>query len=101
VGPKMMPPPRHCAARVEPWRARPVPFCFHGLRPPPATSLRPLTLAVPRRAFAKLADQCLVHQWFVDRRSEDGVLSSICPTFSPAMFIIGTNIVTTPASALL
>ena len=30
----------HWGARMEPWRARPVPFCLNGLRPPPETSAR-------------------------------------------------------------
>src|SRR6266576_1436753 len=47
-----MPPPRHCGERIEPWRARPVPFWRHGLAPPPETSPRVLVDAVPcRRAF--------------------------------------------------
>ena len=28
---------------MEPWRARPVPFCFHGFLPPPETIARVLT----------------------------------------------------------
>src|SRR5690606_26064844 len=47
-----MPPPRHCGDRIEPWRARPVPFWRHGLRPPPLTCPRVLVSLVPRRAFA-------------------------------------------------
>ena len=35
-----------------PWRARPVPFCFHGFLPPPETSLRPLVSCVPARCPA-------------------------------------------------
>src|SRR5438876_374865 len=34
------------------WRARPVPFCFHGFRPPPETSLRPFVSCVPARRSA-------------------------------------------------
>src|SRR5438034_4710215 len=52
VGPKGLPPPFHWVARIEPWRARPVPFCFHGFRPPPDTSLRPLVSCVPARRAA-------------------------------------------------
>src|ERR1700675_33983 len=37
---------------MEPWRARPVPFCFHGFLPPPETSLRPLVSWVPARRAA-------------------------------------------------
>jgi len=46
-GPWTTPPPANCGARVEPWRARPVPFCLWGLRPPPRTSPRVLVEAVP------------------------------------------------------
>src|SRR5947209_1176085 len=44
-----MPPPAKCGARIEPWRARPVPFWRHGLAPPPETWPRVLVEAVPRR----------------------------------------------------
>src|SRR5262245_3818932 len=37
----------------EPWRARPVPFCLNGFLPPPETSPRVLTLAVPWRWFPR------------------------------------------------
>src|SRR5690625_7448206 len=50
-----MPPPAYCGARIEPWRARPVPFWRYGLAPPPRTSARVLTDAVPRRAAASWA----------------------------------------------
>src|SRR6266508_4654246 len=44
-----MPPCRQCGARVDPCRARPVPFCFHGFWLPPETSARVLVLCVPWR----------------------------------------------------
>src|ERR687885_1932376 len=48
-----MPPPAKCGARIEPWRARPVPFWRHGLEPPPRTLPRVFVAAVPwRRAFS-------------------------------------------------
>ena len=37
IGPKTVPPPTQCGARVDPWRARPVPFCRHGFWFPPVT----------------------------------------------------------------
>lgn len=46
-GPCGTPPPRHVGARMEPCRARPVPFCAHGFLPPPLTSARVLTCDVP------------------------------------------------------
>src|SRR6476469_10761577 len=55
VGPNTVPPPTHCGARVEPWRARPVPFCFHGFWLPPVTYLRILVDALPWRWLARKA----------------------------------------------
>ena len=52
VGPNGLPPPFHWVARIEPCRARPVPFCFQGFLPPPDTSLRPLVSWVPARRAA-------------------------------------------------
>src|SRR5438309_2913551 len=53
LGPKTTPPCRHCGERVEPWRARPVPFCRHGFAPPPATRERFFVALVPCRALAR------------------------------------------------
>src|SRR3954447_13975043 len=50
-----MPPPANCGARIEPWRARPVPFWRYGLAPPPATSARLRVACVPRRRAASSA----------------------------------------------
>src|SRR3954469_8546613 len=48
-----MPPPAKCGARIEPCRARPVPFWRHGFAPPPRTLPRVLVDAVPwRRALS-------------------------------------------------
>src|SRR3954454_781518 len=44
-----MPPPAKCGARLEPWRAPPVPFCRHGFAPPPRTLPRVFVNDVPRR----------------------------------------------------
>src|SRR6185437_16741547 len=41
-GPNTLPPPRHCGARIEPCRARPVPFWRQGLLLPPETTARVL-----------------------------------------------------------
>src|SRR3989339_1514135 len=51
LGPCVTPPPFHNGDRIEPCRARPVPFCFHGFLPPPRTSLRPLACAHGSRLF--------------------------------------------------
>src|SRR5690606_22205845 len=50
-----MPPPTQIGERVEPWRARPRPFCLQGLAPPPLTSPRVLVEAVPDRLAASWA----------------------------------------------
>src|SRR3954454_15500132 len=48
-----MPAPANCGERIEPWRARPVPFWRHGFAPPPRTLPRVLVDAVPwRRALS-------------------------------------------------
>src|ERR671922_1725482 len=48
-----MPPPANCGARIEPWRARPVPFWRHGFEPPPRMLPRVFVDAVPwRRALS-------------------------------------------------
>src|SRR5262245_30533783 len=52
TGPNTTPPPDHCGERIEPCRARPVPFWRHGLMPPPDTVWRFLVLWVPARRFA-------------------------------------------------
>src|SRR4051794_31903555 len=50
-----MPPPVQIGERVEPARARPVPFWRHGLAPPPRTIPRVLVACVPRRRAASSA----------------------------------------------
>src|SRR3954470_10388837 len=48
-----MPPPVQIGERLDPARARPVPFWRHGLAPPPRTMPRVLVAAVPwRRALS-------------------------------------------------
>src|SRR5262245_27345702 len=49
----MVPPLRQIGVRISPTRARPVPFCRHGLRPLPETSARVLVLCVPERWLAR------------------------------------------------
>mmetsp|Transcript_21115 Transcript_21115/g.68145 ORF Transcript_21115/g.68145 Transcript_21115/m.68145 type:complete len:330 (+) Transcript_21115:53-1042(+) len=63
---KATPPPRHCGARMEPWRDLPVPFCGRGLRPPPRTSCRDL----PARCTCLSAACCATTQrWTRSGRS--------------------------------
>ncbi len=47
-GPNTTPPPVQIGERLEPARARPVPFWRHGLAPPPETIARVFVAAVPR-----------------------------------------------------
>src|ERR1700710_2122362 len=60
-----MPPPVQCGARIEPARARPVPFWRHGLAPPPRTLPRVLVECVPCRRAASSArtDACTRASW--------------------------------------
>src|SRR3954451_10370758 len=60
-----MPPPAKCGARIEPWRARPVPFWRHGFAPPPRTLPRVLVEWVPWRRAASSArtDSCTSGSW--------------------------------------
>src|SRR3989338_8087863 len=55
LGPCVTPPPFQIGERLEPWRARPVPFWRQGFLPPPRTSPRPLACAVPARALLCIA----------------------------------------------
>ena len=54
-GPCATPPPTHWGERIEPWRARPVPFWRHGFLPPPETSPRVFVECVPARIPARPA----------------------------------------------
>src|SRR3954469_25274701 len=60
-----MPPPVQCGARIDPARARPVPFWRHGLAPPPRTLPRVLVACVPCRRAASSArtDACTRDSW--------------------------------------
>jgi hypothetical protein len=49
LGPNTTPPPRQMGERIVPALARPVPFCRHGLAPPPRTMDRVLVDADPFR----------------------------------------------------
>ena len=55
VGPNVTPPPVQWGARIEPWRARPVPFWRHGFAPPPRTSPRVFVEAELARRAASSA----------------------------------------------
>ena len=61
-GPNTTPPPANCAARVVPWRARPVPFWRNGLARPPATWPRVFVACVPCRRDGLLGPHHLVQR---------------------------------------
>ena len=65
-----------------PWRARPVPFCFQGLRPPPETAPRPFVARVPVRSFeAVMVETSWSRAWLM-RPPKRPPGSSTSPTFS-------------------
>src|SRR5450631_3576304 len=69
---------------MEPWRARPVPFCLYGLRPPPATSPRVLVEWVPCRAAASWATTTWCRSGTFTWTSKISPGSSTEPVFFPA-----------------
>ena len=74
-----MPPWRHRGLRIDPIRARPVPFCFHGFRPPPLTSSRRKVDAVPGYT---------TYTWFKALRANElyhGQCAQLCGTNHAAM----------------
>ena len=82
-GPKTTPPPRQCGARVEPWRARPVPFWRHGFLPPPATSPRVLVSWRALALVGQLGDDRLVDDGPVRLDAEHPLVQLELPTTSP------------------
>jgi hypothetical protein len=82
MGPKTVPPWRHWGARVLPWRARPVPFCFQGLRPPPETAPRVLCARVPARSLAALMLETSCSSAWLMRPPKRPTGNSTSPTFS-------------------
>src|SRR5579862_6171752 len=80
----MVPPCRHIGERVEPARARPVPFCRHGLRPPPEMSPLVLVDAVPERRFASCIRTASCSSETSPSRPKTLPATSSSPTFSCA-----------------
>src|SRR6266508_343677 len=95
-----MPPCRQCGARVEPWRARPVPFCRHGFRLPPDTSLRVLVSCVPCRWLARYVTtaRCSTSSFTVP--SNSGAGSGTAFFLAPAAEKCGASIMAARASLL-
>merc|ERR1719331_2114997 len=99
-GPKETPPPAFRGERIEPWRARPVPFCLKGLRPPPRTSLLVLVDAVPARALrlSKSYLRCTTYMSFspfVTLRERVAL-----PLSAPSKVLTGTSAVALAGSAV-
>ena len=82
-GPWATPPPAHCGARFEPWRARPVPFWRHGFAPPPGPRRGSWSSAC-RGGRGEPATHHLVHQRHAHRGLEHLGGRSRVPTFLPA-----------------
>src|SRR5438128_2272996 len=102
VGPKGLPPPFHCVARIEPWRARPVPFCFHGFLPPPETSLRPFVSCVPARRSASSRTTAWCSRGTRISTPKTSALSSTAPLslpFASTTFTLGITSSPRPSAA--
>src|SRR5262249_14794722 len=86
---------RQIGERLEPWRAWPVPFCFHGFLPPPATSERSFVCA----RFWRLLAASAVVTWCTKsgRHFALKIFSGkvTAPTFAPVIENTGISIVET------
>src|ERR1700758_4089462 len=77
--------------RIEPTRARPVPFCRQSLRPDPATSPRPLVLCVPARSPAKYQRTASCNRCGFTWAANTASASSTWPTVFPCKFLTSTT----------
>src|SRR5258706_14948055 len=95
-----MPPCRQCGERVDPCRARPVPFCFHGFEFPPDTSARVLVLCVPCRWLERyvITARCSSSSFTVPSNSAAG--SETAFFLAPAAEKCGASIMAARASPL-
>src|SRR4051794_6756590 len=89
-----MPPPAQCGARIEPWRARPVPFWRHGLAPPPRTLPRVLVACVPCRRAASSArtDSWTSGSWNSAPKATSSSLTFLVPPSTGAWLAIGPHL---------
>src|SRR3954467_2929888 len=89
-----MPPPVKCGARIEPWRARPVPFWRHGLAPPPRTLPRGLVECVPwrRRASSARAESCTSGSWNSAPNAASSRSTFLVPPRTGAWLAIGPHL---------
>src|SRR6516164_661840 len=90
-GPCTVPPWRHKGERIEPMRARPVPFCRQSLRPAPLTSLFSLVLCVPRRRPARYQREASCRRCLFTSAPKTVSASSTWPTFLPSKLTTSTT----------
>src|SRR6058998_3198634 len=85
-----------------PWRARPVPFCFHGFLPPPETSLRPFVSCVPARRSASSRTTAWWSSGTRISTPKTSALSSTAPVslpFASTTFTLGITSSPRPSAA--
>src|SRR5919107_87129 len=89
-----MPPPAKCGARIEPWRARPVPFWRHGLAPPPRTLPRVFVACVPCRRAASSArtDAWTSDSWKSAPNAESSSATVLFVPRTGALLAIGADL---------
>src|SRR5713101_337019 len=90
-GPCTVPPWRQRGERIEPTRARPVPFCRQSLRPAPLTSLLSLVLCVPARKPRRYHREASCSKCGFTLAPNTASASSTCPTFSPSRLTTSTT----------
>src|SRR5271165_3400074 len=90
-GPWTVPPCRHKGERIEPTRARPVPFCRQSLRPAPLTSLLSLVLAVPLRSPLRYHREASCSRCRLISAPKTASASSTWPTLSPFKLTTSTT----------
>src|SRR2546427_7247020 len=95
-----MPPCRQCGARVDPCRARPVPFWRHGFWLPPVTKRRVLVACVPWRWFERnvTTARCMTSSFTVPSNSVSGRRTFFC--LAPAAEKCGASIMAARAPLL-
>src|SRR3954447_8557035 len=89
-----MPPPGHSGDRLEPARARPVPFWRHGLAPPPRTLPRVLVECVPWRRAASSArtESCTSGSWNSAPNAASSSATFLVPPSTGAWLAIGPHL---------
>src|ERR1700720_4274403 len=91
LGPCTVPPWRQSGERIEPTRARPVPFCRQSLRPAPLTSLLSLVLCVPARKPRRYQREASCSKCGFTFAPNTASASSTCPTFLPSRLTTSTT----------